>query len=232
MMIRFTTWLESKQFKRLIPDEVLVMIPRLKEKAQELTTAYFEDKTKVPSFVSFAKVNDPFFPGKKIHIGFITIEEAGRRGYPNAQGIASAKPLPKEGERIVYYRIPMTGFDTIYHELVHAFDPKLAKGISKIEKVNGFQSMVTPHEVDAVISGFVDIMHDKLQEASPTERRSLIEELKAWLRKGDADVEPWNMPTLLQGMQVYQLKSTPKLWRKLTSTIYNSLSQYDTARNN
>jgi len=165
-------------------------------------------------------VPDPFYPGGSINIAFLSIEEFKRLDL-SGQGVASRKPI--NGERVVYYRIPMTSYDTIYHELVHAFDPKFILGLSKPQRSGGFQSMGTPHEVDAYIGGFVDEMQNRLNVAPPERKKDLLGELRYWLsyiNKGD---EPEDMPTLLKGMQIYHLRKDPAIWKKFLSIIYNQI---------
>jgi hypothetical protein len=221
--MKFSTWLESRQFKRLIPDNVLALVPALKAKAQELNQAYAQGHMK--PFVSFTKIDDPFYPGKKVDIGFITREEAKKRKLLIGQGVVSSKPLPETGERICYYAIPISGFDTIYHELVHVFDPKVGKGLSKSAWSSGFQSMDTPHEVDANISGFIDIMKEKLEKTSPTKRNDLIKELKDWLRN-PVDLDPWAMPELLRTTVGGSFMKGGKNRHKFLTSIYNALAEY------
>jgi len=120
----------------------------------------------------------------------------------------------------------MTMYDTIYHELVHLYDPKFAKGISKSETQDGLQKMTTPHEVDAQVSGFVDLMREKLDVANDGEKKNLIKDLKNWLRKADDETEGWNMPRLLAGMPIYHLKKSGN-WRKFISIIYNTMKEYE-----
>jgi len=105
--MNFSTWLESRQFRRLIPEAVLTLVPLLKKKGLELTNLYFNDKSSVANFTLFTKLDDPFFPGK-MRIGFITAEEANKRGYSSGQGFTSPSPLPDIGERAIYYKIPVT----------------------------------------------------------------------------------------------------------------------------
>lgn len=205
-MMKFSIWLESRQFKKLIPPEVLALVAPLKAKAKELTKAFWEDKSSVPGYTHFAKIKDTFYPNNEVDIAFLTQEEWDKRKYPQGQGVAGKIP-----PRVVHYKIPMTGYDTIYHELVHAFDPKFV--LFKTAPGNN-----TPHEVDAYIGGHIDVMKEKLRTATPQDKKELI----GWLRHGQ-DTEPYDMPKLLAGMNVFHLKQNPKVWRKFVSSVYNEL---------
>ena len=224
--MNFAVWFESKQFERLIPKEVLALVPRLKKEAEELTKAYFKDKSSVKPYSSFAKIPDPFFPSQ-MDVAFLTIEEWNKRGYPSSQGISSDKPFVNN-ERVVYYRIPMTDYSTIYHELVHAYDPKIGKGLSPNKKINGMQDNRTPHELDAHLSGHIDMMKQMLREASPEQSNKWKAELKNWLNdKTRYDDEPYFMPQLLKGVMVDPFRKNQKLWRKFVSSIYNAVFGHD-----
>lgn len=223
-MTNFTTWIESRQFERLIPSEILAQVPAIKEKARQLTQAYNIDKTSVPPYTEFGKFHDPVFPEGQIIILFLTSEEWQRKGLPRGQGVTSTKATPN---RFVCYQIPMTNYDTIYHELVHLFDPKLTKGISKPQRVNGVQNNLTSHETEAQMAGFIDQMREKLNQANPETRIQLVNELKNWLRfqKTDSNTEPWNLPKLLLGSTVWHLLNDPITRRKFLSSVYNALPQ-------
>lgn len=210
----FSTWLEARQFRNLIPQEILALVPKLKNEAQALNQLYYQDHTKVPSQKEFTRIPDPFRPGRDIPIVFIK-----RDNKTKGQG-----GFRYEGdEKVILYSIPMTGFDTIYHELVHAHDPKLAKGISKSIMSNGMQNNTTPHEIDAYIGGHVDRIKDNL--AHNPQREALLTELKNWLRntKSEADLEPHNLPQLLQGMMLYHIIADKKNWRRFVSILNNEL---------
>ncbi len=228
-IMKFSMWLESKQFERLIPKEVLDLVPALKNKAEQLTQMYFRDKTSVSPYTSFAKIPDTFEKGKLIDVAFLSMEEWKKRGL-SGQGVASRAGIPDtNNQRVVWYRIPMTGLDTIYHELVHAYDPKFVKGMSKPEIKNGFQSMTTAHEVDAQIGGFIDLMKEKLHNSDHDERAELISELEHWLRKNKTEQDLEQMPRLLAGMPVWHLKQDRKIWGKFLTSVYSVLSNFKTS---
>src|SRR4051812_16082560 len=109
--MKFSMWLESKHFERLIPKEVLALVPILKTKAKELTDKYFEDNNSVPPYLPFTTIADPFYHGKNIQISFVRADEWRRANLPPGQGVASEKLIPEIGDRrLIFYRIPMTGF--------------------------------------------------------------------------------------------------------------------------
>jgi hypothetical protein len=210
----FANWLESQQFKRLIPPEVLDMIPILKQQARSLTQQYNQDKSSVEPYVQVYQRPDQFLLGKLLIIDFMTAErwnELGLRG----QGLAG---IDDNGNRRVLYRIPMVGYDTIYHELVHAFDPKLAEGIPQ-----GSNPNILSHEVDAYISGHIDDIKDRLRQETSQEAQRLLGDLKNWLRKAKTDFDPWNLPELLRNMTIYHYYVDKKRWRKFVSIINNEL---------
>lgn len=227
--MNFITWMESKQFERLIPKEVLDLVPIIKTKAKELTDQYFQDKSSVPKYLPLATILDPFYTDKQIQISFVRIDEWQRLNLPPGQGVTSEKPIPEAGNvRIIFYRIPMTGFDTIYHELVHAFDPKIFKGISNTKKIKGEQDNTTDHELDARIAGFIDIMRDKLREAEDN-KADLVEELLNWMRKQklEEDLEVQDTPRLLRGMPLWYIKTRPKVWKKFVTSVYAALQEFN-----
>lgn len=214
-------WLESRQFERLIPKEALALVPKLKSMARELTDLYYADKSVVPPYTHVAKLPNVFRPGRPIDVGFLTIEEWQRRKYPMGQGTNSREPP------LIHYRIPMTGYDTIYHELVHAYDPKLAKGLSLPKRLGKEQDNRTPHEVEAQIAGHIDMMKERLASATKQDKVRLISQLKNWLRSSaNKDIEPFNMPELLANMPTWHLQQDRKLWRKFVSSVYNALGDY------
>jgi len=225
----FITWMESKQFEKLIPKEVLDLVPILKKKAKELTSQFFEDNESPPKYLPFTTIKDPFYTDKDIQISFVRIDEWERLNLPIGQGISSSKPIPEIGDRrMVFYRIPMTDFDTIYHELVHAFDPKIFKGISTPKKINGEQNNTTPHEIEARMAGFIDIMKDKLREAGKN-KTQLLRELLAWMKKekSEEDLEPQGTPMLLKGMPLWYIKNKPKVWKKFITSVYAALEEFN-----
>ncbi len=151
----------------------------------------------------------------------MTLEEWNKIGLPRAQGVCSRTPIQQAGnQRVIYYRIPMTGFDTIYHELVHAYDPKFVRKNSQLG------DMLSPHEVDAHIAGFIDLMKEKLLNSDENTKNELIEELKEWLRKNkqESELEPYNMPRLLAGMPIFHLKQYKKLWNKFLTSVHSAIN--------
>lgn len=216
----FSQWSESRQFRKLLPPEILALVPSIKQEAKSLTQQYYKDKTSVPPYKEVAKVADPLHSGKKLILGFVTIEEWLKRRYPGVGIYGFDKNI---GSNVVMWRIPMIEYDTIYHELVHAYDPKLAKGVPP--KKGEFQNNRSAHEVDAYIGGHVDLMKDKLNASSPEEKTKLLQELKKWMTKakGESDYDTYNLPELLKGMTVYHLSMDKPNWRKFISVLYNEL---------
>ena len=204
IMIKFSIWLESRMFE--IPEQAKNILPSLTERIKQLSQKNWDGAEQ------FAELDDTLTDGK-IPIYLISSKkyyDMGLRG----QGCVRNNDMPT-----IYYRIPMTDFDTIYHELTHAYDPQLRKNVSKPVWRNGFQKNTTPHERLAINSAR---MHE-IKNASPQEKAELIN----WLRKEktENDLEPERLPKLLRNMGVlYLYFKNKKYWRQFVSSLWHVLT--------
>lgn len=215
--MNFRLFFESHIFQ--LPPKALQLVDVIRSECQRLTELYYQDKSKVPAETFLGELPDPFLKDKKIKIYALVIEEFLKR-YP-AGGQGNAGVL--NGQPLVNYSIPIIGDDTIYHELVHIYDPKFRLGLSKGKKLNGEQDNTTPHEIDARISGNIEDVNYRLKQLPIEKRKEAITELIQWLRKPDFEAESLVQPFVLRGMSIYYLHQNPKTWRMFLSRLWNDI---------
>lgn len=172
-MKSFVQFLESKIFQ--LPSDILNLINEIYRKVKILNKSEKDFRT-----VFLGSFPDQF--SDKDVVIYAVKKHFGQGGF----GIVDGVPT-------IILRIPMTNFDTIYHEFVHAFDPKLRKGISK-HKVHqdgpfkGMQDNSTPHEIDAKISGILYHLKKEYEQMNDIEKQNFLNQVKSdsdfWDRYG------------------------------------------------
>jgi hypothetical protein len=215
-MLGFRQMIESHMFH--LPPEANAIVPKLKSELKELSATNFKGSKLL------ATLPDPF-SNKEIHIwanDSQTFDKMVKKTGHGAFGVAGGQPT-------IVYRVPMTDYDTVYHELVHAHDPQHRKGISKSINNNIGQSMTTPHEILAYFSGKIEDAVDRLKAMPLAQRIAKIQELTNWLRKvkDESDLEPYNVPSIFQGLGgLSYLSQDKRLWRQFTSRVWNDIINY------
>lgn len=201
--MNFKQYLESKILD--IPDEAKKLIPFIKSKIEYAN----KNGMSIP-IEKIAELKDPF---SNKNIQFFLIQRFQSQGRFEIV----------DGNPTIYYRIPMYDFDTIYHELVHAYDPSYRKGINKPVWSNFGQNNNTPIEQLAFQSARLNDIREKLKKMPLAERQKIISELKNWLKKSktESELEPYNLPPFLGGLLLNNFKD--KDWRQFASRLWNIL---------
>lgn len=216
--MKLISLLEVRAFRRLVPPEALRAVPAFRTAIERLNAAY--DAGSFTTYEKLGELPDTFSP-QSIKVYAMAIDFYTQRGFRGQGSMGTMAGTPT-----IVYRIPMGGFDTIYHEIVHAYDPKVRLGLSKSVQIPTLgQSMVTPHEIDATVAGRVDDINFRLDSLPTAEQRRLRQELATWLRmqKDDAALDLENLPDLLRGWQLGYLIDKPELRRRVLSILYQEL---------
>lgn len=211
-MLSFTSFLESKMFSSLIPQTVKSKIGEIEKEVKKLTDKY--DKQIIN--YKFCELPDTF-SDNPIKVFFADASTYYGHGY-KGQGCVVNKP----DNCVIIYCIPMTNLDTVYHEIVHAYDPKFRKNLINTRLPDGTQNNLTYVEIDAKLSGIIHTAKQKLNSMLPEERKRTLDEFKNFIRELP-ETEPWTMPHLLAGLPLDSYRRNKRMWRKVLTTIYNSL---------
>lgn len=224
--MKFKEWfsqsniVESRMF-RMVPPEAKALIPKAREICSALTKQYFNQEP-IPPRTFIGEFPDPFIQGQNVKIYALSISEFNKNGWEGHGNMGTI-----DAQAVIHYRIPMTAFDTIYHEIVHACDPKHRKGLSPIVKVQGFQSMLTGHEIDASVAGHIENAKQQLNQLDPQSKQTLLDELATWIKQtqNNDTLNTDNLPKILKGFgsSPSSYHRNPVLWRRFVSILWNEL---------
>lgn len=199
---------ESRVFK--LPQHILNIIEPLKTLLRKTTLKYQNHNDRINNEIILGRIQDPFNENNEIKI------IAALRGSNFYDKIGHGALITyTNGQADIYYKIPFTNDETVKHELIHAYDPKVRK-LNKNSNQGEFQDNKTPHEIDAHIGGFID----RILNLSTEEKEIQLKEIKNWLKHPNFNIEPYENHLLYY---ISCFKNRPKELKRLMTIVYNEL---------
>lgn len=208
----FKTWLESKIFNQFPSDA--------KQLIDQLYTMIPQMDVKTPTKL-VGQVQDPF-SDKPIQVYVMNQEDRAKRGW---SGQGNTQRLP-DGSCVIYFFVPMTYTDTIYHEFVHAYDPKFRKMKQNVGQTGGFQNAKSPVELDGFMSGKIYDAYRRMMAMDDSQKRKAVQDIMNWLKnpkQHNPELDPYSVPAIFDGLAHWHLYDDPKIWRQFSQRVYAHL---------